>query len=167
MTTTRMLILMRHAKSGYPSGVRDHDRPLAERGEREGALAGEWLRAHLPPIDAVLSSTAARTLGTVAVTGVPAPIRTAAEIYEAAPEMILDQIRDTGAAVSTLLVVGHSPGMPGLAMELAGDRSLDEPLARLRTRFPTAAIAVLETENEWPDLAYGEARLVAFHIPRG
>jgi phosphohistidine phosphatase len=166
MSTTRTLILMRHAKSGYPSGVRDHDRPLAERGEREGTLAGDWLRRHVPPVDAVLSSTAARARGTVMVTGVTAPLRTASEIYDATPDEILGQIRETGSAVVTLLVVGHSPGMPGLATELAGDGSLDEPLGHLRTRFPTAAVAVLETESEWPDLAYGDARLVDFHVAR-
>ena len=31
----RTLVLMRHGKSGYPPGVADHDRPLADRGRRE------------------------------------------------------------------------------------------------------------------------------------
>ena len=50
----RTLLLMRHAKSDYPAGVIDHDRPLARRGIREAGLAGGWLRAHMPPIDGVL-----------------------------------------------------------------------------------------------------------------
>ena len=51
---TRTLVLMRHAKSDYPDGVDDHERPLAARGIREAGLAGDWLRAHLTPLDAVL-----------------------------------------------------------------------------------------------------------------
>ena len=54
----RTLVLLRHAKSAYPDGVADHDRPLAPRGKREAGLAGDWLRANLPTIDAVLCSTA-------------------------------------------------------------------------------------------------------------
>ncbi|AGL26759.1 hypothetical protein J113_08915 [Mycobacterium tuberculosis CAS/NITR204] len=56
----RNLVLMRHAKSAYPDGIADHDRPLAPRGIREAGLAGGWLRANLPAVDAVLCSTAAR-----------------------------------------------------------------------------------------------------------
>ncbi|HUB57091.1 MAG TPA: histidine phosphatase family protein, partial [Mycobacterium sp.] len=37
---TRTLVLLRHAKSAYPNGVPDHDRPLAPRGRREAGLAG-------------------------------------------------------------------------------------------------------------------------------
>ena len=44
--SSRVLILMRHGKSGYPEGVADHERPLAERGQREAGLAGDWLRAN-------------------------------------------------------------------------------------------------------------------------
>src|SRR5690349_18486929 len=53
----RTLLLMRHAKSGYPDGVADHDRPLAARGIREAGLAGDWIRANFAEVDAVLCST--------------------------------------------------------------------------------------------------------------
>src|SRR6202035_2354332 len=68
----RTLVLLRHAKSAYPAVVADHERPLAPRGEREAGLAGDWLRAHLPAIDAVLCSTATRTRETLARTGIDA-----------------------------------------------------------------------------------------------
>ena len=53
---TRTLILLRHAKSDYPDGVADHERPLAQRGIREAALAGDWIREHLPAVDAVAAA---------------------------------------------------------------------------------------------------------------
>ena len=165
MPTTRTLILMRHAKSAYPGGVTDHDRPLAERGQHEAGLAGDWLRANAPVIDEVLCSTAARTAQTVTATGIEAPVRLSADIYDAAPEAILGQIKATAEPVHTLLVVGHAPGVPGLAMELAGT---GPPVAldALQSRFPTAAIAVLESDLDWSQWNVGDARLVAFHIPR-
>ena len=59
----RTLLLMRHAKSSYPPGVADHDRPLAPRGVRQAGLAGAWLRANVPGIDEVLCFTATRVHG--------------------------------------------------------------------------------------------------------
>ena len=43
---THTLLLLRHAKSAYPEGMVDHDRPLAPRGVRQAALAGDWIRAN-------------------------------------------------------------------------------------------------------------------------
>ena len=96
MTTMRTLVLMRHAKSDYPGGVTDHDRPLADRGRREAALAGEWLTATLPEIDEILCSSAVRAQQTTAATGLARPIRTSGEIYDASPDEILQQIAATG-----------------------------------------------------------------------
>src|SRR4029453_5768266 len=70
----RTLLLLRHAKSDYPQGVADHERPLAPRGEREAGLAGDWLRAHAPAVDAVLCSTATRTRQTLARTLIDPPV---------------------------------------------------------------------------------------------
>lgn len=163
---TRTLILLRHAKADYPGGMRDHDRPLADRGELDAAAAGRWLRENQPPIDAVLCSSALRTRQTLAAAGVGASARYADEIYEASPGEVLAEIRRTPDTVLTLLVVGHAPGMPGLATRLAG-RTTDPDAAReLSTHFPTSGIAVLTTDR-WDTLAPGEATLAAFHVARG
>src|SRR6185437_11768101 len=79
----RNLVLMRHAKSAYPDAVADHGRPLSSRGVRESGLAGDWLRANLPAVDAVLCSTATRARETLAGTGVDAPVRYAERLYGA------------------------------------------------------------------------------------
>ena len=84
----RTLLLMRHAKSDYPAGVADHQRPLALRGEREAGLAGDWLRAHTPSVDAVLCSTATRTRQTLARTLIDAPVTYSDRLYDATPGRI-------------------------------------------------------------------------------
>lgn len=163
---TNTLILMRHGKSGYPEGVPDHARPLADRGRREAALAGDWLRATQPAIDAVLCSTATRTRETLAATGLSAPTDYEARVYEASPHTLIDLIQLTDDAVGTLLVVGHSPGMPWTAWELTSNRH-SEHADRLSRKFPTSALAVLTfTARPWADVTTGTGDLVAFHIPR-
>ena len=146
-TSPRTSVLLRHGKSAYPGGVIDHDRPLAARGRREAALAGEVISRLVGQVDAVLCSTATRTREILAATGIDAPVQFDDGLYDASPGEILDRItaltagRDEAPAV--LLVVGHSPGMPGTALTLADERS-----DRRRPR-PGAA--------PFPDLGAGRA----------
>ncbi|MFI1920256.1 SixA phosphatase family protein [Nocardia sp. NPDC020380] len=161
----RTLILMRHGKSGYPDGVPDHDRPLAPRGEREAALAGDWLRETQPPIDQVLCSTSVRTRETLFRTGITAPVSYEKSIYEASPHTLIEMVQLADAQVQTLLLVGHSPGMPWTAWELAANRS-SAAAEEMSRKFPTSALAVIEFDRPWADADPGTGELVRFHVPR-
>ena len=179
----RTLVLMRHAQSGHPGGVRDHDRPLTDAGRAAAGLAGDWLRAHLDPVDEVLSSSALRARQTAAATATETATATAirieAGLYDATAQDILEVLRTTFDHVRTLLVVGHAPGIPAVAMLLAaaeGARDAVEdtadatdrdaqPADELAVRFPTAAMAVLRFQGEWSALDDGCAQLMAFRIP--
>jgi phosphohistidine phosphatase len=162
----RTLLLLRHAKSDYPSGVADHDRPLAPRGIREAALAGDWIRANVASVDAVLCSTATRTRQTLARTGIEADVRYDDDLYDSTPSAVLRLINGVADEVSTLLVVGHEPTTSGLAFGLAGSESDEDSLDELRMKYPTSAVAVLTTSVPWHHLELGGARLVDFHVPR-
>ena len=162
----RTLILLRHAKSDYPAGVPDHDRPLAPRGIREGALAGDWLRAHAPVIDAVLCSTATRTRQTLARTEIDAPVQFLDRLYDATPGIALAEINKAGDDVATLLLIGHEPVMSSLALALAGPGSANDAVDAIEHKYPTSSLAVLRTEKPWSALELGGAQLTTFHVPR-
>ncbi|MCH9767303.1 MAG: histidine phosphatase family protein [Actinomycetia bacterium] len=176
----RTLLLLRHAKSDYPSGVADHDRPLAARGIREAALAGDWIRARRNgggEIDAVLCSTATRTRQTLERTGITAPVQYVDRIYDSTPGIVIDEINgacsrfagDIGdhGNLATLLVVGHEPVMSSLALNLANRATCNGAVAQeISTKFPTSSIAILRTIEPWDQLKPGCAELVAFHIAR-
>jgi phosphohistidine phosphatase len=163
----RTLLLLRHAKSDYPAGVADHERPLAPRGEREAGLAGDWLRAHAPAVDAVLCSTATRTRETLARTRVDAPVNYVDRLYDATPGAVIEEINRVDPDVETLLVIGHEPTMSSLALGLAtADGSNSTAAERISTKFPTSAIAVLRTAEAWDQLTLNGATLVGFHVPR-
>jgi phosphohistidine phosphatase len=164
---TRTLLVMRHAKSAYPPGVTDRDRPLAPRGIREAGLAGDWIRSYAPDIDAVLCSTAARARQTLARTEIDAPVRYRDRIYDATPGTVIREINGVEDDVSTLLVVGHEPAMAQVVLGLAGpDGTNTEVAEHVSTKFPTSAIAVLRTGARWRQLELGGAALVEFHVPR-
>ena len=178
-STDRSLVLLRHAKSAWPD-LPDHERPLAGRGRRDAPVMGRWLRAagHVP--DRVLCSTACRTRETWQLAqpelGAAPPVSFEDRVYEASAAQLLDLARHAPPAVTTLLIVGHDPGIPGLALltgaaapaDGGGESGAVPPAVvdQMRAKFPTAAIAVLELTGPWDQLGPGTARLTGFVTPR-
>lgn len=160
------LLLMRHGKAAFPDGVEDFERPLADRGRREAALAGDWIREHVGTVDAVICSTATRTRETLAATGLEAPTTFLDSIYEGWTGSLLEAIQSVEASADTVLLVGHAPGTPGLAARLASEDSHPAVVDEVRASFPTSAIAVLDVAHPWAQLDVGTATLLEVVIPR-
>ncbi|AOR35628.1 phosphohistidine phosphatase [Streptomyces fodineus] len=167
----RRLVVLRHAKSAWPEGVEDHRRPLARRGLRDAPAAGRALAEADCLPDLALCSPAVRARRTwelaSAEWGTPPPVRYDRRLYAAGVPELLEVVRETPPEVETLLLVGHNPGLEELVLEVARD-GLDDTLDRVRTKFPTAAIAVLSWRGTgWPALGPGGALLTSFTVPRG
>ncbi|MGW3208818.1 SixA phosphatase family protein [Streptomyces sp. NPDC001135] len=167
----RRLVVLRHAKSAWPEGVEDHRRPLAPRGLRDAPAAGRALADADCLPDLALCSPAVRARRTwelaSAEWGTPPPVRYDRRLYAAGVSDLLEVVREAPPEVETLLLVGHNPGLEDLVLELAGD-GLDDTLDRVRTKFPTSAIAVLDWHGSgWTALAPGAALLTSFTVPRG
>jgi len=162
-TVQHTLILLRHAKAAdIAPGLKDIDRPLAERGRQQAGLVAEALEPER--IDQVLCSPSARTRQTLAPVlehrrGVQVDYVDA--IYNAGVDTLLALLHEVGEDVATLLMVGHGPGIPGLVYELA-DQHHSEPaaLTSLEHGYPTATIAQLTVTSPWADLATARLELV-------
>ncbi|MFF7443035.1 SixA phosphatase family protein [Streptomyces sp. NPDC008122] len=171
MTRPARLVVLRHAKSAWPDGVADLDRPLSGRGRRDAPAAGHWLReAGLLP-DTVVCSPALRTRQTwdllsgeldATPTAVHDP-----RLYAASSAELLHVVRETDESCRTLLLIGHSPGVQDLVVALTGAAAIGDCLARVRRKFPTSAIAVLTLPGTWKGLTPGSCVLVDFAVPRG
>lgn len=165
----RRLLLLRHAKSDWPAGVADHERPLATRGREAAPIIGRYMAAeHLLP-DHVVVSPSRRTQETFDLVSAEWPHeaghRIDGRIYEAKVDALLSVIRDTPSASRTLLVVGHNPGMADLAAHLTGQADR-YAFARIKTKYPTCALAVLEFRLEsWAAIAKATGRLERFVTP--
>ncbi|XAS77810.1 histidine phosphatase family protein [Dermatophilaceae bacterium Sec6.4] len=171
MTTDRhRLVLIRHAKAQEPGAVPDHERELAPSGRADAAALGRWFKEHNVQVQETCCSTAARTrqtwAGVVDASGIGAIVEHDRRIYNAEPQELLAVLRGIEDKVETLAVVGHAPGVPLLAAELAGDDSDAEALASLAASYPTCTVAVLEFDGAWSDLAAGSATLLAVHTAR-
>jgi len=173
------LMLLRHAKSSWPSGTQDAERPLSERGEAAARLMGSYIAHHALFPDAVLCSPARRTRDTwtglcAAWPGVRDPVFDA-RLYGATRPAIVSIVREAGVREAgvreaggprTLLVIGHNPGLQEAAEFLiaAGDVELRE---RLREKFPTAALAVIDfTADTWDEVHARSGRLDRYVTPR-
>ena len=160
------LIIVRHAKSSwdFPS-MRDHDRPLAPRGERAASVIGRWLaeEGHQPA--SVLCSTAARARQTWELMrphfNEPREIRFTAKLYHADRNQIWAQVQ--GSGLSPLLVVGHNPGIGDFAASAAGRAPDREEFSR----YPTAAVTVCEfAADSWRRARIGTGNVTGFTVPR-
>jgi phosphohistidine phosphatase len=173
MEAERRIVLLRHAKSSYPNGVPDHDRPLAGKGRRNAQAAGAWFVAEGPRISLALCSDATRARQTWEIirseldkADQDAPTQLEPVLYGASPFEVLTLVRELPDDVTTVVVIGHEPTMSGTALWLAGEGSDREALARITEKFPTGAIAVLRLTTGWAELAGGAAVLETFAKPR-
>lgn len=166
----RRLILLRHAKSVWPGGIADRERPLAERGRKAAPIIGAYMaREKLIP-DLALVSPARRAQETWALVrealSKKVAERDAADIYEVSAERILDVIRTVEPGIRTLLIVGHNPGMEKAASLLVAGGDADA-IGRMNEKFPTAGLAVIDFDVEgWDKVAAGTGYLKQFVVPR-
>ena len=166
----RTLALLRHLKSTRDVvDVPDHDRPLAPRGRR----AGELIRGHLAAVGAspqlVLCSSAVRAVETWECVrdGLSGGPRLEVEdgLYLASSESLLSRLGRVADDVTSVLVIGHNPGIGNLALGLAGTGAGDA-LERMGDKYPTGGLATLTFEGPWPALGWGDAELAEFVVPR-
>ncbi|WP_048648337.1 SixA phosphatase family protein [Nitratireductor soli] len=168
----RELILLRHAKSSWDDpSLGDFERPLAPRGRRAAPLMGREIAARGWRPDHMLVSSARRAQQTwrlvAAELGVEADTAAFdAELYMASAERLLAAVRKAPPAAERLLLVGHNPGLEGLAAALAGPGSDDGALDRMSKKFPSGALARFTLDGPWQGLGFGAARLAHFLRPK-
>ena len=105
--------------------------------------------------DLVLSSTALRTQETaqpIIERLKPRRVLFDRDLYLAPGTALLDRLRRIEESVESVLLVGHNPGMHGLALSLAAPGS-PARLPPLSGKFPTGALACYRFKAPWRRLA--------------
>lgn len=122
--------------------------------------------------DIVLASTARRTRETLeALQPWPHPPVVAFDetLYLASASRMLALLRNAKESARTILLVGHNPGLQDLALLLAGRHEMAVPRGlaqRLANAYPTGALAQLDVQCPWSEIAEGSGKLTQFVIPR-
>ena len=159
----KTLLILRHAKSGWKEiGLTDRDRRLNNRGRRDAPLIGALLsRKNLKP-DLIVSSTARRALTTAEMVAdncdYGPTVQADHRLYLAKPETVIDVVRSLAGDASTVLLVGHNPGLRELIALMTG---------AIET-FPTAALAQVQLSiTAWREIrAFTRGTLVNIWRPK-
>ena len=171
----KTVYILRHAKSDWGDpAVKDHERPLNERGRSAAPQMGAHLKAKKYKPDLVLCSTARRTVETYELikpfVGARTPVVFEDALYLAEARQIGERLRWLDEDVGAVMVIGHNPGLAQLAMALsaaaktADDAKLHE---RMREKFSTCALAVIELgAKSWREVKMGTGTLKDFMRPK-
>lgn len=164
MTAIKNLIVIRHAKSSWDSpSLRDIDRPLNKRGERDAPFMGGLLKSRGLLPDRIVCSPAVRARATarllaIAVGHAPEAIVIHPEIYAHGLHALLTVVHGLDNGWNRVYLIGHNPDLTVLVNRLTG-----EELAHL----PTCGVASLEFNVEdWPQVMDGSGRLSLFDYPK-
>ena len=166
----RRLMLARHAKSSWGDlALSDHDRPLNGRGRRAAPLVGTELAGLDCIPDVVYSSTSARTRETWSLMepefGGHPRVEYLRDLYLASPRIVLATVAATPRKAQTVMVLGHNPSSHALAAYLSQTGDEGE-IERLRTKFPTGAVAVIGlSSDDWTKAEEG-GELLHLILPR-
>jgi phosphohistidine phosphatase len=123
----KTLLLLRHAKAeNGGAGLPDFDRTLNDRGRKEAQAVGAFIRKQNLALDLVLSSSVKRARETTGLVLASADLEVEVhyeqDMYEASPMRLVEVVSQIEEERSTVLLVGHNPGM-GELLRLLTDRA--------------------------------------------
>lgn len=164
----RELLILRHGKSDWGTGVVDFERPLKRKGKRGAQRIGAWLWQNDLRPELVISSPAVRAISTAhkccKSMGMSTRfVREDQRIYEASLGELLAVLADSPGRHSRVMLVGHNPGLEELLLYLAG---AEIPIADDGKLLPTSSLARLTMPEEWSLLHSGCASLERIIRPR-
>ncbi len=131
----KTLTLVRHAKSSWKdTSLRDRDRPLNKRGQRDAPIMGKRLNEHGIRPSLIVSSPAKRAWTTAKVFAKELSyplefLQRDDNLYLASVDRILDVIVAQDEGFNSLMIVGHNPGFTDFANFLSPGLTHNLPTA--------------------------------------
>jgi phosphohistidine phosphatase len=160
---SKSLILVRHGKSNQGLDIRDFDRPLNHRGNKNAVeMAERTLKKELIP-QHLVSSPALRAITTAKhfaeVWNIPfTSIDQIADIYEADVAALLKVISNLDDKFSQVAMFGHNPGLTDFANYLSDANIYN---------IPTTGIVVLELSIEnWMEASRHTGTMQSLDFPK-
>lgn len=148
----KTLILVRHAKSSWEFHLKDHERPLNQRGYKDANLVFEALKNEIHP-DIIISSDANRAKTTAELYVANLKINKDEIIlnnllYDFSGEKLVQVIKNTEERINVLMIFGHNNAITNFVNNY-GDVIIDN--------VPTCGVTIMKFNiKKWSDLNKGK-----------
>ncbi len=160
----KTVYLIRHAKSSwnYPD-LEDFERPLNQRGRKGALLMGKILNKLKAAPDVVISSPANRAAMTARMLAdaIHYPldkIQYSETIYLSDENVLIQVIKNINDSVNQAMLIGHNPGLTGLANYI-GDQRI--------SNIPTGGVCCMDLEiTSWKGIREHGGLLRFFEFPK-
>lgn len=158
----KRILILRHAKSSWTDpNLSDLERPLNERGLRTAPFMGKLIVERGLSPAAIISSPAKRARQTAELVvneiGVETNLSFDDRIYEASPNALRIVVSETSNDLTSVMIVGHNPGIEGFIRHLTGKIE----------SMPTAALAVIDLNIEsWKEINHDTGSLITIIRPK-
>jgi len=160
----KKIYLTRHAKSSWSdASLRDFDRPLNKRGERDAPFMANLVKGKGITPDRIISSPANRAFTTAGyfaeALGIDkSEIEQRQEIYEAYPEDLHKLVTGISEDLNSVFLFGHNPGFTSYANRYAKEYI---------PNMPTCSIVCLQSSaDSWANIDPSNTVVTAFHFPK-
>lgn len=159
----KSLLLVRHAKSSWNFDVDDFDRPLNERGLKDGPEMAKRLIKKEIRIDCFVSSPAKRALTTASLFAEAydknsKDIITAPTLYEATTEDFYNVLETLDADFKTVALFSHNPSITNFANQLTSV-TIDD--------MPTCSVFAVKADGKsWKDISTIPKKFWFFDYPK-
>lgn len=146
----RLLVICRHAEANDHFPLQpDFERELTKHGLHQARITGQWMRDHFQKADLLLSSPAPRAGATAKQVAEKLyldqeHISYLPELYNARESVLLNALGQLSDTVTRVILVGHNPGITGLARTLT-----DQHIGYLE---PATAVAITLDLDTWSEI---------------
>jgi len=159
----KTLYLARHAKSSWKEPeLSDIERPLNKRGKKNAPFIGTVLKGKGILPDLIISSSAERAKLTAfeiakKIGYKKSDIEINDDIYEAAPRVLMQIIRNFDDKFETVMMFGHNPSFTILNNQLS-NKYIDN--------IPTCGISAIQFDTDWKYITDGSGKSDFFIYPK-
>jgi phosphohistidine phosphatase len=165
----KRLFLTRHSKAeqGTSSLLGDHKRKLSDKGVDLGNSLVLFMDKHSFVPQVIYSSDSERTSHTAKIVNKffdgEISVHLKSELYMAESTFLLTFIQNIPDIFSTVMIVGHNPGLEEVASLLSGEGNL-AAFRDMKRAFTPPAMAVIDFPvNSWNEVAQKQGKLIEFY----
>ena len=160
----KILLIIRHAKSDQSFFGNDFERPLNERGKKDGPEMAKRLLERNIAIDAFVASPAKRAKKTAELFCETykqkiEDIIFISALYHAPAREFYEVIKTFDDNLNTVAIFAHNPGISYFVNDLVNDARVDN--------MPTCAIFAVQINiSHWKDFSKANKELLFFDYPK-